>query len=365
MWVTTAISILAIFLAHLSQFKSKGRFFELSFILLTIVASIQYGYGTDYFTYYDLWEEQYRELDIKDFLESFFEPKGWVEPGWMLLNAILGFNNGFFVLIAIISIVENFIYYRFIKEYVPAKWRWLSVFLYVGMDNLYLINFSMLRQGLVVSLFVAEIMLMNKKKLLPAVVLMVFALTIHMSAVICIPFISLYFLQLKNTRTIAVMLLFLTIIIFIFKGIIIGVLNMMTSIEELSKYSNYGQKTLGGVGFGYILHHIPNVVILYALLSEKIKTKDQKIFAFLTFCDVLITPLQFYGATLAGRLGVFFMVFRLVSVPIVYGNTKKHNDRVILLFFLVLSTLVMYIQFFQNYNRGYGDGYKTIFSAIL
>lgn len=103
----------------------------------------------------------------------------------MVLNALFGFKNGFFVLVALISVVENYIYYRLIKDYVPVKWRWFKVFLYVGgMDSLYL-KFSMLRQGLCVALFVGAVLLMNKKKLLPAIAVIIFALTIHLSSAVC------------------------------------------------------------------------------------------------------------------------------------------------------------------------------------
>ena len=365
MLFTTTVSIVAIILAHLSQFKSKGRLFELSFILLTIVAAIQYGYGSDYMRYYDLWEQQYRSYDVKEFLANFFNSLDWTEPGWILLNAIFGFNYGFFVLIAIISVVENYIFYRLIKDYVPVKWRWFAVLLYVGMDCLYLLNFSMFRQGLCVPLFVASVLCMNKKKLIPAIALIILSLTIHLSSAICIPFIAIYFMPLKRTKTFAVMLLLFTVVIFVFKDIVVGLFKMAFAFEELGKYSNYGQKTLSGIGLGYLLKMLPNFVILYTLFIEnRLKTREQNVIALLAFCDMLMTPLQFYGADFAGRLGIFFIAFKVAAIPMVYGMIKDHGRRAILVTLTIFSTLLMYIQFFQNYTEGYSEGYRTIFSVI-
>lgn len=368
MWVTTIISIIAIYFAYLSQFKSKGKFLGLGFILLTIIASIQYGYGTDYMRYYELWQIKYNSLDINDLIKNFFGQTDWTEPGWMLLNTIFGFNYGFFVLVAIISIIENYIYYRLIKDYVPKKWRWFAVFLYVGLDSLYILNFSMLRQGLTVSLFVAAVMCMNKmnkKGLLIAILLITFALTIHLSSAVCIPFIALYFVPLKKTKTIAFLLLVLTIVIFLFKNVVISGLQFMFSFEELSKYSGYGKKTLSGVGIGYVLKMLPNLVILYALLIDSfVNSRERNLIAILAFCDILITPLQFYGADLAGRLGVYFIAFKVAAIPVVFANIKSNSIRSIFVLLTIFITLVMYIQFFQIYIEGYSEGFKTIFTVI-
>lgn len=365
MLFTTTVSIIAIYFAYISQFKSKNIFFELGFVLLTVIAAIQYNYGTDYMSYYDLWDQQYCSIDIGDFIENFFNQVSWQEPGWILINAIFGFKYGFFILVALISIIENYIYYRLIKEYVPIKWRWFAVFLYVAMDCLYLLNFSMLRQGFTVALFVAAVILLNKKKLWSAVTIMILSLTIHASSAVCIPFLILYFMPLKKTRTLAILLLLLTSLIFIFKNLIMGVLNLMYAFEDIGKYSAYEQKTINGIGLGYLLAHIPNFIILYALFTSSIVlTREQKVVALLAFCDILITPLQFYGAGLAGRLGFYFIAFKVASIPMIYGKIKIPSVQSILFLISFFITLVVYYNFFQTYAGGYQQGYKTILSVL-
>ncbi len=365
MWVTTTISLVAIMLAYLSQRKARDRYFEWGFVFLTIIAAIQYGYGSDYMRYYDLWDIESASKDVKYLIANFFEQTGWTEPGWKLLNALCGFKNGFFLLVAIISIVENYIYYRLIKDYVSPKWRWLAVFLYVGMDNLYLLNFSMFRQGLTVALFVASIMLLNKRKIVPAIAIIVLSLTIHLSSAICIPFIILYFMPLRNTKVLAITILIFTFVIFVFKDLVIEGMKFAFAFEELSKYSGYSRKTLGGIGLGYLLHHIPNFVFIYTLLADRlINNREKKVLVILAFCDMLITPLQFYGAGLAGRLGIYFMAFRVAAIPMVYSAIKDEGVRWLFVFLTIVSTLIMYYQFFQMYIEGYSEGYRTIFSVL-
>ena len=366
MLFATIIRLIAVLLAFLSQTKPKGKFLEFGFILLTFFASIQYGFGSDYHRYYELWY-QYSTYDIGLFVEDFFNQTDWTEPGWILLNAIFGFKYGFFVLVALISVVENYIYYRLIKDYVPVKWRWLAMFLYVSMDSLYWLNYSMFRQGLCVALFVGAVLLMNRNKLWSAIALMLFSLTIHLSSAVCIPFIALYFLPLNKTKTLASFLLVFTILIFLFKDIVIGGLNLVFTLEELGKYkdSGYGASKLGGLGLGYLLNHIPNFVILYFLIKDQyIKSREKKVIALLAFCDILIAPLQLYGAAFAGRLGVYFVAFKVASIPMVYSMIKDKGLRLFLVLIVLFSTLVMFIQFFQIYLEGYSEGFKTIFSVI-
>lgn len=364
MWVTTTISFIAIFLAYISQFNSKGKYFECSFILLTIIASIQYNYGTDYMNYYNLWE-QYSKIDAMVYIENMFNIVSWQEPGWILLNIIFGFKYGFFFLVALISIIENYIYYHLIKEYVPIRWRWFAVFFYVCMDCLYLLNFSMMRQGLTVALFVSAVMLLNKKKLWLSIFLILFSLTIHASSAICIPFILLYFLPLKETKSLAVLLLLLTFVIFVFKDVVISGIKLVFSFEEIGKYSSYDQEKLSDIGMGYFISHIPNFVILYTFFSKAIVlSREQKVISLLAFCDLLITPLQFYGASMAGRLGIYFIAFKVASIPIIYCKIKKRNIRFILVYLSIFITLVLYFKFFQEYIGGYQTGYRTIFSVI-
>lgn len=363
MWLVIIVSFIAILLSFLSKFKGRARFFDISFIVVTLFAVIHYDYGTDYMTYYDLWED-FRGMDIKDLLENFYGQTKWTEPGWMLLNAIFGFKNGFFVMVALLNIIQNFIYYKLIKDYVPRNWYWLAMFLYLIGDNLYLVNFSMMRQGFTVALFVAAAMLMNKRKYVPAFALVFLSTTIHLSSVICFPFLILYFLPLKNSKTIGVAFLVMALVFTTSFSLMADMLKMITSMESLGKYGGQREVT-DHVGGGYVILHIPNLLVLYALITNKYyKDDNEKYLVALSFCDIFIMPLIFLAGGMAGRLGIYFLAFRVFSIPTLCDRNKKIGAMLAL--FMVLITLYGYYQFFNapGYIRSYGGDFHTIFSAL-
>ena len=365
MWVVIFTSIIAIILCYLSKFKGCHRLFEWAFLLVTILAAIHYDYGTDYMTYYDLWQG-YRNINVKDLLSDFYGQSDWNEPGWMLLNAIFGFNNGFFVLVAILNIIQNYIFYKLIKNNVPRNWYWFAMFLYLCMDNLYLVNFSMMRQGLAVALFVAAAMMMANKKYFFAFLTVFLATTVHLSSVICFPLLLLYFLPIHNSRVLGISFIFIALFLFIFLSYTADLFNAVTSLESLEKYGGQ-RETLDKIGLGYVINHIPNFVILYALLTNKYLYNDrEKYIAVLAFCDIFITPLQFVAGDIAGRLGVYFLAFKVPVIPLLCSRFHDKAWRVIFVVFTLVITLYAYYNFFNAwfYVKSYGGPFHTIFSVI-
>ena len=317
-------------------------------------------------TYYDYWDMKYRGLDIKDLLSNFYGQTDWNEPGWMLLNAIFGFKNGFFVLVALLNIIQNYIYYKLIKTYVPRNWYWFAMFLYLCMDSLYLVNFSMMRQGLAVALFAGAVMLMNEKKYIFAFLTVFLATTVHLSSVICFPLLLLYFLPLNNSKVLGISFIFIALFLFIFLSFTKELFTALTSLESLEKYG--GQRdTLESIGLGYIINHIPNIVILYALLTNKyLNGEKEKYLAVLAFCDIFITPLQFVAGDIAGRLGVYFLAFKVPVLPLLCSRFRDSGSKVLFVLFIVVITLYAYYNFFTAwfYVKSYGGPFHTIFSVI-
>ena len=366
MWFVISISFIAILLSYFSKFKGYSHLFEGAFILVTVVAAIHYDYGTDYMTYYNLWQYKYSGLNIGFLIDDFFGQTDWNEPGWLLLNAIFGFKNGFFVLVAILNIIQNFIYYKLIKEYVPKDWHWLAMFLYLCMDCLYLVNFSMMRQGFAVALFVAAVMMMVKKRYVVSFVLVFLATTVHLSSFICFPLLLLYFLPLHKTKTVGLSLISLALFLFLFLNYTSGLFNIITSFESLEKYGGQ-RETLDRIGIGYVINHIPNMVFLYALLSNKyFKDKKEKYFAVLAFSDIFMTPLLFVASAMAGRLGFYFLAFKVPSVSLLCSRLKNMTFRFLFIIIVFVITLYSYYNFFNAsfYVKSYGGPYHTIFSVI-
>ena len=136
MFVVVSTSFIAILLAYLSRYKDCKKGLEWGFVIVTFIACIHYNYGNDYENYIALWQD----IRVQNF-QQLFSYGFKVEPGWVFLNRLFGFEGGFYFLVAILSIIQNYIYYRFIKEFVPRNWYWLAMLLYLCDTSLYVLNF--------------------------------------------------------------------------------------------------------------------------------------------------------------------------------------------------------------------------------
>ena len=139
------------------------------FVLVTFLGCIHYDYGNDYMNYMN---------DYKMDTKYPFDLIGIVtdeyikEPGWVLLSYLFKPIGGFFMMVAALNIFQNIIVYKTIKKYVEKNWWLMAVFTYLFSTCLYLLNFSMMRQGLVVCVFLWSWQWIVEKKWIKTIVVL-------------------------------------------------------------------------------------------------------------------------------------------------------------------------------------------------
>ena len=174
---------LAVFLAYYASRDEIPFGLELAFFVAAFVAAIHYNYGNDYISYaYD-----YKSITNHDFNWSDFINKKIyrVESGWILLNFIFK-PFGFPVLVAFLGCFQNFVFYLFVKRSVPKTWWAMALFIYMFSDCLWVLNMSMMRQGLAGTLFVLAWVVydVNKKNFVWSFFLVFLAFSLHSSALV-------------------------------------------------------------------------------------------------------------------------------------------------------------------------------------
>lgn len=106
MVTTISISVIAVILAYIS---SKPRYrlpglFKFAFAIVTLLQMIHYDYGSDYMQYYN--QHSLYTGTIQDFIHlSEMGYGAYRSIGWAVLNRIFPGEIGFFIIVAIISIV--------------------------------------------------------------------------------------------------------------------------------------------------------------------------------------------------------------------------------------------------------------------
>lgn len=378
MLVVFFTSLLAILLAYSDSFKKSGKGLESAFIIITFIGCIHYNYGNDYMGYYDIWQQ----INGMSFKEVMWAENIYGEKGWHVLNWVFTFSEyGFFFMVAFLQIVQNFIFYRFIKKYLPPKHYWFGTLIYLMTTSLYLMNFSMMRQGFAGALFLAAFQILCPRsipskikgkqikktaRLLLSILIIYLATTFHTSAYICLPFLLLCLLPLNNIRPFLVGGIALTVVLLLFKNITSELMSYLFRYEALSIFGDRYNSVARSLGIGFILNSVPYVVCL-VLLWKNANTLHQeyKYLLFLALSGFIFTPISLVTTKMVGRITMYFLPFIIVAIPISYNAIKDEKIRKLVSILYFLMTIYQYYGFFisDTYGPRYME-FHSIFEVL-
>lgn len=365
MKVVVFFSIIA-FLLTLLQSKGILRHgMKLGFALATSLLMVHYNYGNDYETYYEwfieVYETHYSFIDLFA-PDTFLKDPGWFILYWLFASAFG--SNGFFVMVAVLSVIEGVLYYKIICKYVPEKWYWLAMFLYLFHSCLYLLTFSMMRQSLVMALMLLIYSdFREKTHLLRASLLFLFCIFVHKSSIILLPFLFLNYLPLRDGRFIAIIL---TIALFAFLLLSQLTQSIFERIMLIPLFDDYeslyeDEEVTISFGLGYMLKLLIFGIYMYYLVSSDTlgKYRDYVILAAISF---IILPFQTIIPLIA-RINFYFQLFTIIAIPAVYNNIKDTILRNGLLILVCLLELYGYYSFFSPSSVFYDSylNFQTIF----
>lgn len=368
MYIVIFFSTLALFLTFLS---AKGIFnggMKLGFVLVTTLAAIHYDYGNDYMGYYNIYKNV--TMSVFDW-QCVVNGEYYKESGWALLCWAFKPLGGFFTMVATLSIIQNFIVYRFIKRYVEKKWWTLAVFIYLFSTSFYLLSFSMLRQEFVMIVLLGLWKYISNRKWLVPLVVMYLCSFIHSSALILLPFVFWGFVPINNQNIVKILVcvyLCALLVLWFYGDVLNDLFRVVLSLDDdIAKYEDIYEDSeqMGSVGIGFFINMLPLVLSLFFLMSKRVEydtqEKLQVAFAIIAF---LIVP---FGQIIAlvSRVGMYFEVLKISAIPLVYANIKNTKIRTCFLSVFVLITLYDYYVFFHSpvFSRAYAE-FKTIFSVL-
>lgn len=367
MIVIVIVSILALLLTWLETRGTLRWGMVWAFVLLTVIEAIHYDFGNDYMAYLS----QYNEITRYPFnLNAVLREK---ESGWIILNYVFVHFGDFFGLVAFIAVIQNVIYCNFIRKYVPRKWWIMAVFIYLFNTNFYLLNMSMLRQGLAISLFVWAIPYIINKRLVIPITIILTALSIHSSAKILIPFLLWGWLPFgkRFVNIIVILVTVFMILLFTNQDFMQMIFNFIIETDEFQKSDDfmsyveyYSGNEVVTFGLGFVMNLIPFVMIGYNLLrNHKILDWQQKLFC-LSLIGAMIFPFV-QIIPLISRISLYFIALTIVVIPIVYKWIPNSIIRYMAIFIFVFMTLYNYYVFFNDsvYSNYYST-YHTIFSVL-
>ena len=365
MIVVIFCSILAMLLTYLDSEGKLRNGMVLSFVLLAFLGVIHYDYGNDYMAYYNIYNSI---VDYKASVTDVLSGDVYKDVGWTILCLLFSHLGGFFVLVAAISILENYTYYILIKKFVPHKHWTFALFIYLFNYTYYLLNFSMLRQGLAIALGVMAIILYKKtthKYILPILLLFV-AFSIHSSSLICSLAYILCLFQYKDTKSLSIILSVLFVVFILSRDFMVSFIEPFLVFDTfdgfLEKYSERGQ--VSGLGLLFLVNSIPLFVAASLYYKRTALSSDEKHLLLLASIGVIIVPFSTI-ALMISRLAIYFSVFSIAAFPIMYSKITNQSLRIGLVALFITSQLYSYYDFFtsKTYGIPYSD-FTTIFSVL-
>lgn len=363
MYIVTICSLLALFFTFLESRKILRNGMALGFIIITTLACIRYNYGNDYMVYY---RDYFEITNIPFNINNILLGQVYRDPGWAILCFAFKPIGGFITLVAVLSIVQNYIVYRFIKKNTIIAWWPASVFIYLFTSNLFLLQLSMMRQGFVVCVFLGLWQLICDKRWWYPLIILYLCSFIHQSAIILIPFAFWGFIPMEKSRILGYTLIILFVGLWISSSLVNSILQGFMKFEELQEYVNSYENIgkVGNYGLGFIISLIPFFITIYYLIKEKNKDSNLNKMVMLGSIGQLIVPFN-QIIPLASRIGLYFSIYSLSTIPIVYSSIKKKTLKKGLFLLYILFILYTYYIFFTSsiYAPRYSE-FNTIFDIL-
>lgn len=366
MYILIITSLLALLFTYLESHGQMKNGMAWGFGLLTVLAAIHYDFGNDYMPYF----YTYNQITSYGFnLDAVFNKEIWKETGWALLCFAFYYIGGFFSLVIFLSILQNVIYYKFIRKFVNRKWWVFGVFIYLFSTSFYVLNMSMFRQGLAISLFAWAFTYIKDKKIIPAAALIICASSVHNSAKVLFPFLLWGFLPInkKTSKIISVVFTGLFFLLFFNLDTVNDIFMSFTDFEDVQKYAETYKNGINTTtfGIGFICNTIPFIMFLYYLLRNKSAEIWQQQLVALACVSTFITPFGLIIPMIT-RIGMYFSVFTIVAIPIVYRWIPNHHLRgMVMLIYLVMTMYDYFLFFTDSVFAKYYATYHTIFSQLF
>ena len=348
MYVALLIGVLAMYFAYSESNGGNKNGLKIAFGIITVYLAIRYDFGNDYMNYLNSFQRyQYYTGSLLNF-EELKEIQGHGDFGWVIL-CILCAPIGFFGMIMILSVFENWVIYDFVKTYVPRNWYPLSVFIYIFNPNIMLMGGSMMRQWLAMCIFIFAVRFIIDRKPIFYFACIIVAMAIHGSAKILLP---IYFLTyLRNFEfSLKSLLWFVPALVVWFAvapSVLMSNMDAIMSGEEMERFSDYSEGS--GEKYG-ILGIIAAFLFPVVCISQIKRFEPQyRILIMIFFLSILIRPFGLVIAMIL-RLSFYFITFSIAVFPMVMEKIARVRREYMHMFMVIVivPTLRDFYAFFHS-----------------
>ena len=332
----------------------------ISFIPLFLFMALRLDYGYDESGYHEFFDRVHHAQNI-------YSVNDHMEYGYVILNKIM---PNYQILIAFTSFITCWAYSYLVYRFVPQKYSWLAVlllFLNPGITVFFMI--SGIRNGIAASLLILGCYYIERKKIIPYVLLGAVAMSIHTSALLM--FALCYFVGTNKSIEKREMLIWIGVILFAATASLSAIANGLMPVIEIfmGKYVEQVEGTaeiadergfigaLVGIAFA--------VSILYYNMTETNAKKHGAVALFehnslMKYKLALIYAASFSIGMLGARMEQYMIYYFITAVVGIFAYSKN----IVLKYGLLL--IVLYF-FWTTYKDWIGNPFfkYQIYTSIL
>ncbi|WP_158856668.1 EpsG family protein [Lunatibacter salilacus] len=340
------VYIILVLFILIYTFRSKISIIYVTFVLFILSAFRGESVGIDYYGYKQAFQREITSSVANSNLLSKFE------IGWVLLNQIVDyFSLDFHFVIIIVSFVTivSISYVSYKETSLPVFTLLLFVLLFY-----YQYPFSLIKQGLAISLFILFTYFYKRNKLFSSFILIFCFSIIHYSSFALIPIVYLAKKIVIPTRTVIFLLISTLIIGFLGFTDFVNELLALLPFEKYANYVDYKEEVeINRVNmFGILIPRVLICIYIFYYLKGNFFYKNLFLFG------NLISNL-FVAVSLFYRFALYFLPFEVFLLSnLVYsfhGNKRMFHS------FIVLSYSLFYFVYYISKNRGGVIPYVFIF----
>ena len=349
------IFIISLYLVLKSTRFNKDKellFLRIVFILFFIlVASREMTIGNDTSMYLKLFKE------CSLYKWHLLKTRMYFESGYLVLNILLNYiSNDSRFFIVIMSGIFNYFWYKFIKD--NSKNYLLSCIMYIGLLFLYT-SMTMMRQFTALSILLFSTKFAKGKKLMPFVLLVLFASLFHSSAYIAILYYPIFNMKFSRKKMI------LVFVIGVLAALSIG--SLFDSVANLIGRVNYYSNRVGSNSISNIIYTlIYGIMFVFGLYEVNKKNNNNRNniennFYLNSLLFAMVINMLGINMNIMSRVALYFDSLAIVSFPnLIYENINNVNNKKIInslfiIFFICYSSSIIYLK--PEWNSAYN--YKS------
>ena len=353
--------ISVIFMALASKNKSDNPndskkiniFFILSLIIPFIFLAFRdISVGVDYKSYIELYFRFLNGYVTKVDLE-------WIGVGYATLIKIFCFIFGkyYFVFFGTIGFLTLLYFWKTI--YNESEKPWMSLF-FLFMFFFYCQMFNQARQMFAISIAFYAYKFIRKKELKKYIIAILFATSIHNSAIVMLPFYWLSDIDIKKGKS--YMYIILMIATYFSYSFVESIL-LKTSYGQIYLADSYWNRAVKSSIYNTVVRIIMFVFCFYASAGKKHSDKSTRVLLNLCYFCILFQILTI-KSMFFGRVTTYFFTYFILLLPNTLKNIKATKQQTPLIYFAIIlvGMAYFYVYFVTHAEESGVEIYKFLSS---